>query len=74
MVAVEVMKGVKDTPFCGVEPSRQRCRGLRAEEGEIESPRGDYHSKWIGRGYWAHPPRRSLSSFFYNDRRTRLLS
>lgn len=25
-------------------------QGLRTEEGEIESPRGDYHSKWIGQG------------------------
>lgn len=50
MMAVEVMKGVKDAPFCGVEPSRYPGARLRTEEGEIESPRGDYHSKWIGQG------------------------
>lgn len=31
MMAVEVMKGVKDAPFCGVEPSRYP--GARAEDG-----------------------------------------
>lgn len=86
MLAFEVMKGVKDTPFCGVEPSRHRCttcgRGGTCGRRSGVGGRGAKLSlleviiirSGSAEGTEAHPPLYSLSSFFfYNDRRSRLL-
>lgn len=38
---------MRDAVRCDAEPSGATRIETDKEQGEIESPRGDYHSKWI---------------------------